>query len=91
MKRFILALIGLVLAGCQAKDKPPATPPGGIAPNDVQLLAACREPAAASGGKRLRLGELVHPEQLAVERASLRFAPGGRCNLARRRKSCQRS
>ena len=48
---------------------------------DVQLLCARREPDPAARGERLRLGELVHPEQAAEERPCLGFAAGGSGDL----------
>ena len=47
----------------------------GLLDADVQLLRARPEPAAAAGPERLRLRQLLHPEQAAVERARLLLAP----------------
>ena len=44
-------------------------------------MGAGSEPAAAAGGEGLRLRELLQSEQRAVERARLRFAAGGGCDL----------
>jgi len=48
---------------------------------DVQLLTAGPEPAAAPGGERLGLRELLEPEEAAVERPRLGFAVPRRGDL----------
>ena len=48
---------------------------------DVELLLADAEPAAAARPQRLRLRQLLEAEQLAVERARRRLAPGRRRDL----------
>src|SRR4051794_14531280 len=48
---------------------------------DVQLLRPAREPDPAAAGERVRLGELLEPEQLAVEAPRLGLAAGRRSHL----------